>query len=65
MEALIVILLLFLAVNASIIAFVLYSLRKIALRGEDVNRLTKSLVLTLGGIIGARVARSALKKVLR
>lgn len=65
MEVLIVLLLMFVALPLIIIAYCLNRIRKILSRGEDVNRLTKSLAVTLAGLVAARVARKAVKAVLK
>lgn len=65
MEILLALLIVFIGIPMIIIAVVMLNIRRILRRGEDVNRLTKSLAVTLAGLVAARMARKAVKSVLR
>lgn len=44
---------------------IIWRITRLFRKGEDMNKVTKSLVITLGGLLGAQVSRSALKKLLK
>lgn len=58
------VLLLINAILLFVLLRIVLSVRKFFRKGEDMTRLGKSLILTLGGLLGARLARHLLKKVL-
>lgn len=45
--------------------YIIWTIKRVFTKGADVNRMTKSLILALGGLIGARLARAGIKRLLR
>jgi hypothetical protein len=45
--------------------YIFWSIKRVFTKGQDVNRMTKSLILALGGLIGARLARAGIKRLIK